>query len=156
LAETLLVSSLVLIPVAPSGLELTATRRLLRQINRARRKRGDAGPEVLVVPSRLSGPCEDMEAVLARLALLGQELAPPLALRPEYEAAFARGLWVGAASPGSSAHEEISAVARLVRERLSHLSPCAVADRGWDCSLAGRRLWTSSRRYGRSNNRVGF
>jgi chromosome partitioning protein len=123
LSVILLVSSLVLIPVAPCGLELNATRRLLRQINRARRKRGDAGPGVLVVPSRVADICESTEAVRARLALLGQELAPPLALRPEYEAAFARGHWVGTACPGSSAHEEIGAVARLVRERLSQLSP---------------------------------
>ena len=123
LAETLLISSLVLIPVTPSGLELTATRRMLRHINRARRVRRDAGPAVLVVPSRVVDAGESMETARGRLALLGQELAPPLQFRREYEAAFTQGLWVGAAYPGSAAHEEIGAVVQLVQERLSHLSP---------------------------------
>ena len=87
------------------------------------RAKGCSAPAVREPPSRVVDAGESMGTARGRLPGLGQELAPPLQFRREYEAAFTQGLWVCAAYPGSAAHDEIGAVVQLVQERLFHFSP---------------------------------
>jgi chromosome partitioning protein len=123
LAATFLVASLVLIPTSPHAIEVAATRRMLRHVARVRAERPDDPPGVLIVPNRVQDLGSGLEGYRDRLAVLGEELTPPLRHDGRFDQAFARGDWVGAIAPGSSAHNEIMALAGLVRDRLAKTVP---------------------------------
>jgi chromosome partitioning protein len=123
LAACLLAASLVLVPTSPGGLDLAATRQMLRHISRARAARPGAPPRVLVVPNRLPGGGRLDAALRDRLGSLGEELAPPLGDHPEHADAYAARRWIGAQGPGSAAHREVEALARRVRELLAGATP---------------------------------
>ena len=125
LAITLLMSSLILIPCAPHELEIAATRRIRRHIAKVQAERPHDPPDVLVVPNRVIGVEHGIEEFLARLATFGEELAPAVGFSAAYDQAFAGGLWVGAHRPGSSAHEELLALAERLGAKLE-MRPAAV------------------------------
>jgi chromosome partitioning protein len=119
LAATFLVASLILIPTSPNAIEVAATRRTLRHVERVRAER----PDVLIVPNRVQDPDGSRQGHRERLAGLGEELAPPLRQDGRFDQAFAQGDWIGAAAPGSSAHKELLELAGLVRNRLGDANP---------------------------------
>ena len=123
LAVTFLVASLILVPTSPHAIEVAATRRMLRHVERVRAERPDDPPGVLIVPNRVQDLGHGLEGYRDRLAGLGEELAPPLRQDGRFDQAFAQGDWVGATAPGSSAHKEILGLAGLVRDRLAKTAP---------------------------------
>ena len=123
LAVTFLLASLILIPTSPHAIEVAATRRMLRHVERVRAERPDDPPGVLIVPNRVQDLGNGLEGYRDRLAGLGEELAPPLRQDGRFDQAFAEGDWVGAIAPGSSAHNEILGLAGLVRDRLAKTAP---------------------------------
>jgi chromosome partitioning protein len=125
MAAALLMASLVLVPLAPSELEVSATYRMGRHLRQVRAERPDNPPEVLVVPTRVAAGSPPLGRLAEPLAALRPDVAPPLRYRREYQEAFARRLWVGAHRPGSAAHREVLALARVVRARLAARSPSA-------------------------------
>jgi chromosome partitioning protein len=116
LVAAALASDLVLLPVAPTDLELEAARSTLGWLERARARRGHDLPRLAVVPSRLAVLNPAARDHEDRLAPLGVALTPPLRLRPGHERGFAQGLPVGRLAPGSPEDLELRAIARwLVR-----------------------------------------
>jgi hypothetical protein len=55
--------------------------------------------------------------------VLGKELAPPARFRPEHDEAFAERQWIGAARPGSSAHQDVEILTEQVRRSLDQARP---------------------------------
>ncbi len=123
LAVTLLMSSMILIPCAPNELEIAATRRMMQHVAKLRGERPYDAPDVLVVPNRVIGIEHGIDEFLARLSTFGEELAPPVRFSSDYDQAFGEGLWVGAHRPGSSAHEELLALAERLGARLETRPP---------------------------------
>ncbi|MCS6878425.1 MAG: AAA family ATPase [Geminicoccaceae bacterium] len=125
LVAAALLADLVLVPVAPSALELPGAEASLALVRRVRRERADGGPEILLVPNRVSEFHPEARGFEARLAPLGVPLAPVLRLRETHERAYAEGRTVAAMAPGSPAHRELSAIARAVRARLGAAADAA-------------------------------
>jgi chromosome partitioning protein len=103
LVAAALASDLVLLPVAPTGLELEAARSTLGWLERARARRGHDLPRLAVVPCRLAVLNPAARDHEDRLAPLGVALTPPLRLRPGHERGFAQGLPVGRIARGPGA-----------------------------------------------------
>jgi chromosome partitioning protein len=134
LGAALLAASTVLVPCAPNELEIVATRRMMRHVARLRAERRADPPTVLVVPNRVGEPwAGSLKEARARLAALGEELAPAIGAHPEYARAFAERRWVGDLHPGSAAHRELLALANLVCDRFEAPVPALgrSATRGW-------------------------
>jgi chromosome partitioning protein len=123
LAVTLLMSSMILVPCAPNELEIAATRRMMQHVAKVRAERPHDPPDVLVVPNRVIGIEHGIAEFLARLTTFGEELTPPVRFSGDYDQAFGEGLWVGAHRPGSSAHEELLALAERLGARLETRPP---------------------------------
>jgi len=118
LAAAALTGDLVLVPVAPTALELAATRITIGWLERARAGRRDGLPRILTVPSRIAALHPGVRAPLAAIEALGLPLAPPLRLRDGHDRAYREGLPVSLAAPGSPEHREVAAIARVVAECL--------------------------------------
>lgn len=118
LAAAALTSDLVLLPVAPSALDLAGARATVGWLERARAGRPDGRPRLVAVPSRIGVLHPEARAPLATIEALGLPLAPPLRLRDGHDRAYREGLPVGVAAPGSPEHRELRAVARTVAEAL--------------------------------------
>lgn len=118
LAAAALTSDLVLVPVAPTALELAAARVTIGWLERARAGRRDGLPRILAVPSRLAALHPGVRAPLAAIEALGLPLAPPLRLRDGHDRAYREGLPVSLAAPGSPEHREVAAIGRVVAETL--------------------------------------
>lgn len=118
LAAAALVGDLVLLPVAPTALELAAARATIGWLERARAGRRDGLPRILAVPSRIAALPSAVRAPLAAIETLGLPLAPPLRLRDGHDRAYREGLPVSLAAPGSPEHRELAAIGRVVAETL--------------------------------------
>mgnify|MGYP005837106991 FL=1 len=118
LVAAALAADLVLLPVAPTGLELEAARATLGWLERARARRGPELPRLAVVPTRLAVLNPAARDHEDRLAPLGAPLTPPLRLRPGHERAFAQGLPVARAAPGSPEDQELRAIAAWLARSL--------------------------------------
>lgn len=136
LAAAALVGDLVLLPVAPSALELAATRATIGWLERARAARRDGRPRMLAVPSRIAALDRETRAPLAAIQALGLPLAPPLRLRDGHDRAYREGFPVSLAAPGSPEHREVAAIARVVVEALD-LAARPGATRAMPPRLAG-------------------
>lgn len=119
LAAAAYAGDLVLVPAAPTGLDLAAARATLAWVERARAARGGAAPDILLVPSRMAPPPASDLGAVRELADCGAALAPPLHLRPAHDRAYRAGLPVASAAPDSPEHRELVAIARLLVERLA-------------------------------------
>jgi hypothetical protein len=114
---------MILVPCAPNELEIAATRRMMQHVAKVRAERPHDPPDVLVVPNRVIGIEHGIAEFLARLTTFGEELTPPVRFSGDYDQAFGEGLWVGAHRPGSSAHEELLALAERLGARLESRPP---------------------------------
>jgi len=115
MAAALVLADLALIPVTPSPLDIGAVPAVLDLVAEAREARGDGGPAVLLVPSKVdrrTGPGREIEAALLEL---GPPVAPAITSRAAHIDAAAAGAWIGAIAPRSAGHVEIQALAAVVR-----------------------------------------
>jgi chromosome partitioning protein len=120
---TVLMASLILVPTSPNEIEIVATRSMLQRITVLCAARASDPPALLVVPNRIVGAENGPQGYRARLAVLGEELAPPARFRPEHDEAFAERQWIGAARPGSPAHQDVETLAERVRRSLDQARP---------------------------------
>lgn len=112
------IADLVLLPVSPSGADLTATATALELIARARYARADGGPKVLLVPSRVDVRTSAGREIRAALKNLGEPVAPTIRQRAAHVDAFSAGQAIRDYAPASTAHEDFKALARRVRKEL--------------------------------------
>lgn len=138
LAAACLLADAVLVPSAPSRVDVTTLQRTLHYLRAARRERGGAGPKGWIVPTRTPRPGLLRRRVeLGPLPKLGEPLTPPLYADPAFEAAFAGGRWIGAEAPGGRAHGDLLAVQRTIVDGLAG-QPTAEPAAGAVERLAGR------------------
>jgi chromosome partitioning protein len=123
-ASALLLGHVVLIPVAPTPLDIEGTIRTLRYARIARETRGERAAAVRLVPIRV-GRADRAELCLQeRLSGLGERLAPPIGEHPRLAECFAAGVWIGAEPACAAAHEEFHRLAEAV-EGLAAAAPDA-------------------------------
>lgn len=94
-AAALAICDLAVVPVSPSGADLRATNKAIELINQARTA---AGAEI--------------EAVLHDY---GEPVAPVISQRIAHADAFTAGQWIGDYAKGSAAHNEIKALASVIK-----------------------------------------
>lgn len=115
MAAALALADVLVVPVTPSGADLRATERTLELVREARKRRGDARPRVLLVPSKVdrrTGAGREIEAVLHEL---GEPVGPMVSQRSAMVDAFSARRWVGQYAPKSPAHVEVEALGAVVR-----------------------------------------
>jgi chromosome partitioning protein len=117
IASALLIAELLVVPLSPSGVDLSATGRALELLRRARAVRGGARPAAMLVPSRVDRRTVIGRQVHSTLERFGLTVGPEVRQRSAHVHAFAAGTWVGAYAPGSPAHREI----RVLRDRVEEL-----------------------------------
>jgi chromosome partitioning protein len=114
-AAALILADLFLVPTTPSMVDLRATAKVLELLAEARAERGDKKPECLLVPSKVDRRTNVGREIEAALHELGDRVAPAIGLRSAFVDSAGAGSWVGAFAPGSTADNEIKAVAAIVR-----------------------------------------
>jgi chromosome partitioning protein len=117
-AIALALADLVVVPVTPGGAEITATRRALGAVARARKTRPSRPLDCVLVPNRVDRRTAAGKALGHRLGELGEAVGPTLRQRAIHMDAYGMGTWVGAAAPNSEAHGEVMALVKFLRGRL--------------------------------------
>ena len=111
-------ADLVLVPVTPSGADLTATTGVVDLIVEARSARRGRGPKSLLVPTRVIRRTRVGQNIKQVLRDFGEPVGPIIGQRIAFVEAFDTGQWIGDFSPRSQAYTEIKALARAVRRAL--------------------------------------
>lgn len=114
-------SDLVVIPCAPSGLDLIATGEAVGLVRQVRAERGDGRPHILLVPNRVDRRTTSGRDLAAALKDIGEPVGPDVGQRTAFSDAFNAGQWVGAYAPHSRAHQDIVGLAQRVRSMLRKL-----------------------------------
>lgn len=107
MGATVGLSDVVALPCGPSGLDLLALGETLGLVRQIREARGDGGPEITIVPTRVDSRTVSGRQLVDALRDLGETVAPTLHHRTALADAFNVGGWVGSFAPHSDAHEEI-------------------------------------------------
>jgi chromosome partitioning protein len=116
------ISSMIVVPCTPSGLDLESTWQTLG-IVAAVRERRQAPLSVILVPNRVDARTLEGRQIVSELATLGEAVGPPIGSRSAFVRAFSAGRSIGDAAPGDLAHLEISTLCDLIeRLRLEDLS----------------------------------
>lgn len=121
-AAALFMADVVLVPITPSSLDMRAAVRALDLVKQARRERKNALPACLLVPNRIDRRTSAGREAEAALHELGEPVAPPVGMRAAFVDSASAGMWVGAYAPKSTAHEEISTLAAVVRATLRRIA----------------------------------
>jgi len=104
-------SDLVLIPCAPSGLDLVAAAETIGLVREIRDLRNNAEPAILIVPNRVDKRTASGRELSTALADLEERVAIGLGSRTAFSDAFNAGEWVGDYARNHAAHKEIKALA---------------------------------------------
>jgi chromosome partitioning protein len=110
---TVAISSMILVPCTPSGLDLESTYQTLA-IVRAVRERREAALGVVLVPNRVDSRTLEGRQIVGELASLGESVGPAIGDRSVFVRAFSTGHSIGDAAPGDLAHLEIKALCDLI------------------------------------------
>ena len=111
------VSSLVLVPCTPSGLDLEAIVRALEIIDAARPGR-QGFPSLIVVPNRVDARTLEGRQLVEELTGFGEVIGPPIGDRAAFVRAFSAGRSVAEMADGQGAHREIQLLCDVVENRL--------------------------------------
>jgi chromosome partitioning protein len=125
LASSLMVADLLVIPVTPSAVDVPPTAEVLRLVREARETRHGARPGALLVPNRVDSSVFYDDATRRAFEALRERWGPTINQHLEHGSAFAAGTWIGGYAPGSSAADEIHALALAVEKRLGLVPPVA-------------------------------
>ncbi|MEM1149451.1 MAG: ParA family protein [Pseudomonadota bacterium] len=114
-AAALAIADVAVVPVSPSGADLTATAGALELIGRARAARSSPRPFVVLVPSKVDRRTAAGAEIEAVLHDYGEPVGPVVSQRIAHADAFTAGQWIGDYAPGSAGHSEIKALTSVVR-----------------------------------------
>ena len=117
-AAALAICDLAVVPVSPSGADLRATNKAIELIAQARTARDDGRPRALLVPSKVDRRTAAGAEIDAVLHDYGEPVAPVISQRIAHADAFTAGQWIGDYSKGSAAHNEIKALASVIKRIL--------------------------------------
>jgi len=112
------IADMVLVPVTASGVDLVATRSVVRLIRQARIDRRSGAPKCLIVPSKIDRRTDAGRRIDEQLLEFGETVGPAIHQRTAYIQAFGSGQWIGDFAPQSPAHYDISALAMAVKRSL--------------------------------------
>lgn len=119
LASALMVADLLMIPITASAVDVPPTAEVLRLVREAREaRRSDSRPAALLVPNRIDPSVDHDDATRDAFSCLRERWSPTISQHAQHGGAFAAGRWIGDHAPGSSAADEILALAIAVEERL--------------------------------------
>lgn len=114
-AAALAICDLAVVPVSPSGADLRATNKAIELIEQARIARDDGRPRALLVPSKVDRRTAAGAEIEAVLHDYGEPVAPVISQRIAHADAFTAGQWIGDYAKGSAAHNEIKALASVIK-----------------------------------------
>jgi chromosome partitioning protein len=114
-AAALAICDLAVVPVSPSGADLRATNKAIELIEQARIARDDGRPRALLVPSKVDRRTAAGAEIEAVLHDYGEPIAPVITQRIAHADAFTAGQWIGDYAKGSAAHNEIKALASVIK-----------------------------------------
>ena len=110
-------SSIVLLPCAPSGLDIEALKRSLDIIRAARARRAD-DVQVVLVPNRVDARTLEGQQLVHELSEFGEIVAPSIGDRIDFVRAFSMGEAIATFAPGSMADLEIQQLCDLLTSYL--------------------------------------
>jgi chromosome partitioning protein len=111
------ISSLVLVPCTPSGLDLAATVRTLEIINKVRASR-QGHPKLILVPNRVDARTLEGRQLVRELTGFGEVVGPTIGDRSAFVRAFMTGQSVAEMSEAQVAYREIQLLCDLVEKSL--------------------------------------
>ena len=118
LGASIAVSSLVVIPCTPSGLDLEATAGTLEIIDKVRNhRRGD--PPLILVPNRVDTRTLEGKQLLDELAGFNEPVSPTIGSRSAFVRAFSAGSTVADMQDGQAGHREIASLCDLIEKSLA-------------------------------------
>jgi chromosome partitioning protein len=116
------VSSLVLVPCTPSGLDLEALVRTLEIIDTARA--GQHGyPRLIIVPNRVDARTLEGRQLVEELTGFGEVIAPTIGDRSVFVRAFSAGRSVAEMADGQMADREIKLLGDLIEKYVDGVHP---------------------------------
>jgi chromosome partitioning protein len=115
LGASIAVSSMVLVPCTPSGLDLEATARTLEIIDMVR-TRWRAHLSLIVVPNRVDARTLEGRQLVEELTGFGEVIGPTIGDRSAFVRAFSAGQSVADMPEGQVAHREIQQLCDLVEK----------------------------------------
>ena len=118
LAAAFLLSHVILVPVAPTAVDVDGTERVLRYVRTTREERPDAMPKVMLVPTRVGRRHAHGRRLERMLSSLHERVGPSLRERGCFSDAFQARSWVGVMAPGSPGHAEVMVLEAAVSELL--------------------------------------
>jgi chromosome partitioning protein len=117
LGASIAVSSLVIIPCTPSGLDLEATTGTLEIIDKVRNHRqGD--PPLILVPNRVDARTLEGKQLLDELTGFNEPVSPTIGSRSAFVRAFSAGRSVAEMPDGQAGHREIALLCDLIEKSL--------------------------------------
>lgn len=114
LASALLIADLFLVPITPSGIDLSATGLAIELLQSARDIRGVTKPACMLVPNRVDKRTAMGRGIQVSLARFGLTVGPSIRQRSVHVRAFETGCWIGDEAPSSSALSEF----RVLRDQV--------------------------------------
>lgn len=115
LGAVLAVANIVLMPCAPSGLDIEATARTLDIVRRVRTTRRTA-LRAMIVPNRVDRRTLEGQQLLEELQTLEEDIGPMIGSRSAFVRAFSLGQSVADFARGTPADIEIKSLADLVMD----------------------------------------
>jgi chromosome partitioning protein len=119
LASALIIAEVILVPLTPSALDVTATRQTLRMFRMTRESRPGRKLKGLLVPNRVDPQHHRGPVPEAALAEMAERWAPAVRQHADHVEAVASGQWTGASAPDSPATRDIQALADALEELLA-------------------------------------
>lgn len=111
LASALMIADLLIVPVTPSALDVSATEQTLRMARVTRESRRNRGPKGVLVPNRVDPHGSYHEATQEAVQGLAERWASRVRQHVDHVDAFAIGNWTGGYAPNSVATLDILALA---------------------------------------------
>jgi chromosome partitioning protein len=118
-SAALMIADLAVIPVTPSGLDLTVCEQQLNLVRDARTQRQGRLPQILLVPSRIDRRTAIGRELEGELRNLTEPVGPSISSRVQLVDAFTSKQWIGEFAPRSVAHQQIEALVSVIRRSTS-------------------------------------
>jgi chromosome partitioning protein len=116
------VSSLVIVPCTPSGLDLEAMVRTLEIIDTVRIDQ-HGHPNLIIVPNRVDARTLEGRQLVEELTGFGEVIGPTIGDRAVFVRAFSSGCSIAEMADGEVAHREIQLLCNLIEKCLGIVHP---------------------------------